>query len=181
MTRMLAPVVLLAALPLVAGGTGMSAQFSKLTTIASQALGTDTAPPAECTGAQCCEQSSCMNLPGMRCKASRGSTKCIGASFFPYKKGTCGCTSGACSKSGVCPASGASFTGLYAEHGAAGHPQDVSPEDFTLAFGILGMLGASLSVGGVALGIRLRRSLQAPIVPDADEDWLAMGEDRILE
>merc|ERR1740138_904870 len=154
MARMMVPLLLLAALPSAALGHGMAAQFNKLSGMAQEVLSASHSSAAACTGPSCCEKSRCMNVPGLRCKDSRGSTTCVGQSYFPPKMGTCGCTSGACDEQGVCqapsPVAGA-YTGLYAAHGAAGHPQDVAPEDFTLAFGLLGALGAGLSVGGVAL------------------------------
>lgn len=61
-----------------------------------------------CVGPHCCRGSSCMNLPGLRCSADRGPTRCVGASNFPPKKGQCGCLVGACSPEGKCSSQGLS-------------------------------------------------------------------------
>eukprot|EP00440_Ansanella_granifera_P000857 gb/GFBE01000925.1/.p1 GENE.gb/GFBE01000925.1/~~gb/GFBE01000925.1/.p1 ORF type:complete len:218 (+),score=35.16 gb/GFBE01000925.1/:1-654(+) len=60
--------------------------------------------PPKCVGPGCCLGSTCMNLPGMRCKASRGDTTCVGSSAVAMVEGTCQCTVGACSPEGVCSA-----------------------------------------------------------------------------
>eukprot|EP00439_Symbiodinium_sp_Y106_P052890 s1441_g7.t1 len=58
--------------------------------------------PAQCVGESCCLSSTCMNLPGMGCKASRGRTQCVGSSAIAMKEGVCQCLEGPCSNEGVC-------------------------------------------------------------------------------
>jgi len=62
--------------------------------------------PAKCSGPQCCHSSGCMNIPGLRCDADRGPTRCVGASAFPPQKGQCACMMGACSPTGTCSSEG---------------------------------------------------------------------------
>eukprot|EP00913_Durusdinium_trenchii_P011590 g10884.t1 len=42
-----------------------------------------------CIGDSCCVGSTCMNLPGLGCKASRGRTQCVGSSALSMKEGVC--------------------------------------------------------------------------------------------
>merc|ERR1740129_1946147 len=60
--------------------------------------------PIPCTGEECCQESACMNMPGMRCNKDRGPTKCVGSSAVQFREGTCACLSGPCSKAGKCGA-----------------------------------------------------------------------------
>lgn len=55
-----------------------------------------------CIGDSCCIGSTCMNLPGMGCKASRGRTQCVGSSAFAMKEGVCQCLRGPCNEEGIC-------------------------------------------------------------------------------
>jgi len=57
----------------------------------------------ECTGPQCCVGSTCMNIPGMSCRDSRGDTTCIGYSYIAGQEGVCACVHGACNGAGLCP------------------------------------------------------------------------------
>jgi len=108
-----------------------------------------------CTGPSCCKPSSCYSIPGsmFACKKSRGPTKCAGAQTFPYPKaGVCQCTAGACSVSGTCPNAGGTSR-LYEVDGA----EEVTPEDFTLAFAGLGLFCCCVFLATATLAIRLRR------------------------
>jgi len=62
--------------------------------------------PMPCIGPHCCQQSSCMNLPGLGCSRDRGPSKCVGASTFPPVQGMCACLAGACSVDGKCSSVG---------------------------------------------------------------------------
>lgn len=53
-----------------------------------------------CVGAQCCQASSCRNMPGLGCSRDRGYTTCVGAAGF--ESGTCACIAGECSIDGKC-------------------------------------------------------------------------------
>ncbi|CAK9019605.1 Uncharacterized protein SCF082_LOCUS14586 [Durusdinium trenchii] len=55
-----------------------------------------------CIGDSCCVGSTCMNLPGLGCKASRGRTQCVGSSALSMKEGVCQCLRGPCSEEGIC-------------------------------------------------------------------------------
>mmetsp|Transcript_13505 Transcript_13505/g.43106 ORF Transcript_13505/g.43106 Transcript_13505/m.43106 type:complete len:207 (-) Transcript_13505:284-904(-) len=108
-----------------------------------------------CSGPACCKPSSCYSIPGsvFACKKSRGPTKCTGAQTFPYPKaGVCQCTAGACSVSGTCPNAGGTSR-LYEVDGA----EEVTPEDFTLAFAGLGLFCCCVFLATATLAIRLRR------------------------
>jgi len=59
-----------------------------------------------CIGPACCQESSCMNFPGLRCASERGPAKCVGSQLFPPMKGKCGCFVGACSSAGRCSTEG---------------------------------------------------------------------------
>lgn len=56
-----------------------------------------------CTGAACCQGSTCAPVPGMGCLPSRGDTKCADYKTFPIPSfGNCQCTSGYCHADGIC-------------------------------------------------------------------------------
>eukprot|EP00434_Breviolum_minutum_P017816 symbB.v1.2.015725.t1/scaffold1184.1/size176679/5 len=55
-----------------------------------------------CIGDSCCLGSTCMNLPGLGCKASRGRTQCVGSSALAMKEGVCQCLRGPCNEEGIC-------------------------------------------------------------------------------
>mmetsp|Transcript_18829 Transcript_18829/g.42463 ORF Transcript_18829/g.42463 Transcript_18829/m.42463 type:complete len:217 (+) Transcript_18829:68-718(+) len=56
----------------------------------------------QCIGDGCCIGSTCMNIPGMGCKARRGRTQCVGWDALAMKEGVCQCLEGPCSNEGVC-------------------------------------------------------------------------------
>jgi len=59
--------------------------------------------PQKCTGPNCCLGSTCMGVPGMQCKGSRGTTSCVGSNAFSLQEGMCRCVTGPCNVGGFCP------------------------------------------------------------------------------
>lgn len=122
-------------------------------------------------------------MPGLGCDSNRGDTTCVGAKTFPYpKKGVCSCSSGQCDGSGHCTAATPSpdaFGGSLYEVKPRG---EVPPEDFTLVFACMGLVGASLAVGAAVLGLRVRRvGRQAPGVREALVAEGDMTEEECIE
>merc|ERR1719203_949367 len=126
-----------------------------------------------CFGAMCCQESSCMNLPGMRCSKSRGPTNCIGASMMGT--GTCACLFGACSN-GKCPLQHAAEPLPEVIDAAseplvsapAGTPQALTQDtsasrmvkaDFSVALGLIFSAALAVLVGSTAVSYcyKLRR------------------------
>jgi len=187
-----AAAVLLVALAVPAAGSGSGMADAMMDTVNKVISGKGR---KKCAGPTCCTQSTCYIGPGVGCDKARGKTQCIGAKLFPVPlKGMCSCVTGACGEDGRCPdapplpsqsagfqegqsqASGpagapSGWSRLYAE--AAAPTGQIPPEDFTLAFGVLGVAGVSLSLLGAAAGLRLHRRRRE----DLQQGFLRANED----
>eukprot|EP00418_Pyrodinium_bahamense_P013999 CAMPEP_0179125982 /NCGR_PEP_ID=MMETSP0796-20121207/59613_1 /TAXON_ID=73915 /ORGANISM="Pyrodinium bahamense, Strain pbaha01" /LENGTH=179 /DNA_ID=CAMNT_0020824715 /DNA_START=95 /DNA_END=634 /DNA_ORIENTATION=+ len=149
----------------------MSSMFGEMFSIAKKMVfGKSHSTSSTCIGPTCCPKSSCWTIPMAGCKESRGDTRCVGASTFPFpKKGICSCESGTCNSAGKCtsaapsgggPFSRRRFSRLYEadEPEEVEVEEEVTPEEFTEHFVVLGTVGVSLLTGGTVLGLRFRRS-----------------------
>lgn len=66
-------------------------------------------PPKPCQGPECCQKSSCMNMPGFHCDSFRGPTQCVGSNVMHAHKGKCACLHGSCGQDGRCPPAPVTF------------------------------------------------------------------------
>lgn len=135
-----------------------------------------------CQGDGCCMGSSCMGIPMLGCKDDRGATECVGSSTFPFpKKGMCQCTSGICGGTGRCV--GGNNGGRPDYNRLFEDKEPVTPEDFTVAFMMLGLGFFGLFASFVALGLRSRHSgdRSGRLLLLVDDDDYANPEDRALE
>eukprot|EP00425_Heterocapsa_triquetra_P043146 CAMPEP_0195064446 /NCGR_PEP_ID=MMETSP0448-20130528/10484_1 /TAXON_ID=66468 /ORGANISM="Heterocapsa triquestra, Strain CCMP 448" /LENGTH=189 /DNA_ID=CAMNT_0040095455 /DNA_START=70 /DNA_END=639 /DNA_ORIENTATION=+ len=168
-----------------AGSEGMITKMTGMVASAKKLMGG--ASPIPCTGTACCAKSKCYKWPAMGCKGSRGLTECVGGGYT--HAGTCSCRSGACGTNGQCPAlSGAStdaystgqasmsrFQRLFEEQDTSPAEGPIEPEDFTVAFCLLGAFAGFLALGATTLGMRLRRRHAAPA--EAEEHFVTASED----
>lgn len=131
--------------------------------------------PLPCMGPECCHASACMNVPGMRCNADRGPTKCVGSSALHLRKGVCACLTGPCSVQGKCgppppersllePVSATDDSGFSMWHGvqtsqlfAAGTTESeehtIPREDNTLEALVFAVAAAVLLVSLIGVGL----------------------------
>merc|ERR1719401_2358816 len=104
--------------------------------------------PPPCEGPGCCAGSSCYSggtfVSMLGCDSSRGDTTCEG-DHLPATKGMCKCVTGSCGANGVCLSGGPAPAPGPSPFGSLYENKDdfvVPPEDFTMAFAIIGIAGA---------------------------------------
>jgi len=145
----------------------------------------------KCTGTSCCASSWCFNFPMLGCKASRGTTECIGSAMYRLQKGVCACknaTTGpvACSYTGTCPATAGSTLyqlpsqSLY-EVDDGENMEPIASEGVNPVRVLLATMGVGMIITGLAMiACGRKQSGQArqtsrasrPSNPEAEEEQL---------
>uniref|UniRef100_A0A6T9JJ04 Uncharacterized protein n=1 Tax=Alexandrium catenella TaxID=2925 RepID=A0A6T9JJ04_ALECA len=143
-------------------GKSMMCSMAKIPLICSDS--SSSSRSAASCGSECCQASSCYSIPTsmFKCKSDRGPTECFGAGTFPPSAGVCRCKYGDCSIAGICP------SGPSRLYETTEEEQEVTPEDFTMAFAGFGLFACcALFLSGVVFTRVRRRWLPARAVTES--------------